>query len=174
MLFMSKERQNNTGGLPASVIPELVGDQPMFPQSIFYEVKAVTGNLTLGTSNWQILGLLDVANTFPTMDAGPHPPPVVYFITTSNTIVSPAVMAQGTAPMWNVAVWQQSVLYDANGGSNPNLTLGAANCLSPPSLCMASALTLPHPGPPVSTLTAPTTPSSALIVPGDPDPAEVD
>jgi hypothetical protein len=76
--------------------------------------------------------------------------------------------------MFNVAVWQQKVLYDANGGNNPNLTLGTATCLSPPNLCMASVLTNPHPGPPVSPLTSPTTPPSALVVPGDPDPAEVD
>ena len=187
-LFLSTERQqkntlNGHGGLPASVIPEFIGNQTYtvagvsatFDESIFFEVKAVTGALTPGTSNWQIIGLLDAVNTQITKPAGPHPPPVVYFITTSNTTVSTGVITQAT--MWNVAVWQQPVLYDANGGSNPNLTLGTATCLNAPSapaLCMASALALAHPGPQVSTLTAPTTPSSSLIVPGDPDPAEID
>ncbi len=48
-----------------------------FNNSLFYEVKAVTGNLTLGTSNWQILGLLDVATSFPTVPPPPaaHAPP---------------------------------------------------------------------------------------------------
>jgi hypothetical protein len=74
--------------------------------------------------------------------------------------------------MLGVAVWQQQVLYDANGGTNPNLSLGPAVCLTP-TLCTPSApipvTTAPGPWP-VSPLTFPTTPPSALIVPGDPDP----
>jgi hypothetical protein len=179
--FMSPRRKSNTGGLPASVIPEFVGNQTMFPQSVLYEVKAVTGALTPGTSNWQILGLLDVANTQITKPAGPHPAPAVFFITTGNTTVSSGVVAQatmpaqGTMPMWSVAVWQQQVLYDANGGSNPNLTLGPPTCLTT-TLCAppAAVPSIPNPGPPVSPLTSPTTPPSTLLVPGDPDPPEVD
>jgi hypothetical protein len=188
--FMSMARQKKTGGLPASVIPEFVGDQTYtvagmsatFTNSVYYEVKAVTGALTPGTSNWQILGLLDVANTFPTKPAGTHPPPAVFFVTTGNTTVSttgttavPGVVAQATA--WGVAVWQQQVLYDANGGSNPNLTLGPPVCLTPTLCSMSSAapVAVPtNPGPPVSPLTSPTTPPSTLLVPGDPDPPEVD
>jgi hypothetical protein len=178
--FMSMARQKKTGGLPASVIPEFVGNQTMFPQSVLYEVKAVTGALTPGTSNWQILGLLDVANNLNTVDAGTRPAPAVFFITTGNTTVSttgttasPGVVAQATA--WGVAVWQQQVLYDANGGSNPNLTLGQPACLTL-NLCTSSApVAVPtNPGPPVSPLTSPTTPPSTLLVPGDPDPPEVD
>jgi hypothetical protein len=178
--FMSMERQqqntmNGHGGLPASVIPEFVGNQTMFPQSVFYEVKAVTGALTPGTSNWQIVGLLDAVNTQITKPAGQHPAPTVFFITTGNTTVSSGVLATYATP-WGVAVWQQTVLYDANGGSNPNLTLGPATCLSPPALCTPSApVAVPtNPGPPVSPLTSPTTPPSTLLVPGDPDPPEVD
>jgi hypothetical protein len=173
MLFMSMARMTANNGLPASVIPEFVGDQTMFPKSVLYEVKAVTGALTLGTSNWQVLGLLDVANNLNTVDAGPHLPPAVFFITTGNTTVSTGVVTKATAPMWNVALWQQQVLYDANGGSNPNLTLDTPVCLTP-NLCTSPAPAIPNPGPPVSPLTFPTTPPSALIVPGDPDPAEVD
>jgi hypothetical protein len=182
-LFMSQARKKSTGGLPASVIPEFVGDQTYtvagmsatFPQSVLYEVKAVTAPLTLGTSNWQILGLLDVANNLNAMDAGTRPAPAVFFITTGNTTVSTGVLTQATMSMWSVAVWQQKVLYDANGGSNPNLTLGPPDCLTP-NLCTSSApVAVPKsPGPPISPLTSPTTPPSNLLVPGDPDPPEVD
>ncbi len=165
---------NSKGGLPASVIPEFVGDQPMFPQSIFYEVKAVTGNLTPGTSNWQILGLLDVANTQITKPAGPHPPPAVFFITTGNTTVSSGVVNYGN--MWNVAVWRQDVLYDANSATpnNPNLTLGMATCLNKQLYAQPAWANLGQGAWPVIPLTSPTTPPSTLLVPGDPDPAEVD
>jgi hypothetical protein len=46
-----------------------------FNQSVFFEVKAVTGALTLGTSKSQILGLLDVAQ-IANLNAPPqmHPP----------------------------------------------------------------------------------------------------
>jgi hypothetical protein len=179
--FMSMERQNNTGGLPASVIPEFVGDQTYmvagmsatFDKSVFYEVKAVTGALTPGTSNWQIVGLLDVARSVQPVPAGQHP--AVFFITTGNTTVSSGVLTQATMPMWNVAVWQQQVLYDANGGSNPNLTLGPPACLTPGLCASAAPVAVPtNPGPPVSPLTSPTTPPSTLLVPGDPDAPEVD
>jgi hypothetical protein len=182
MSFMSMERMTANAGLPASVIPEFVGDQTQFPQSVRYEVKAVTGALTPGTSNWQILGLLDVANTRNTVDAGTHPAPAVFFITTGNTTVSTSVLTKAQATGWSVAIWQQKVLYDANMydansvTNNPNLSLGDATCLTP-NLCTQPA---PFPVPtapapwPVSPLTSPTTPPSALIVPGDPDPAEVD
>jgi hypothetical protein len=96
-----------------------------FPLSLFVEVKAVNGTLTLGTSQYQILGLLDGVNTWPTVPAGPHAPPAVLFITTSNTGISQKpqqVVDQATT--WDVAVWQQIVYYDANGGTNPNLSLG--------------------------------------------------
>ena len=78
MLIPSQERKNMTGGLPGSVIPEFVADQtgtwvslPMnvntvyFAKSAFFEVKAVTAPITPSTSNWQILGLLDGARTWP-------------------------------------------------------------------------------------------------------------
>jgi hypothetical protein len=163
--IFSQQRANNTGGLPKSVIPEQVFDQPAFtfspagggsvtwlkfPQSVFFEVKAVTGNLTPGTSQWQILGLLDVATSFPMVpDAGSHAPPAVFFTTTSNTIVTQPVVDQGT--MWGVGVWQQKVYYDANGGTNPNLSLGdpmspIPTCLNPRLYPPMSYTIWPSPG----------------------------
>jgi hypothetical protein len=132
-LIPSPRRKNqnlNKGGLPASVVPEQVLDQSSFmtwvefPLSLFVEVKAVNGTLTLGTSQYQILGLLDVA-TLAQAPAGPHAPPAVFFITTSNTAISMTpLQVVDQATTWGVAVWQQIVYYDANGGTNPNLSLG--------------------------------------------------
>jgi hypothetical protein len=180
MSFTSQERKNMTGGLPASVIPEYVQDQfilnppsmLVFPKSVFYEVKAVTNPITPGTSNWQILGLLDVARqAMP--PAGLHAPPAVIFITTGSTTVSTGVMTQ--ANTWKVAVWQVETFYDANSANpnNPNLSLGQPQCLN--LGVYASNAVKPIKGPWTATpLTSPTTPSTTLVVPGDPDPAEVD
>jgi hypothetical protein len=128
------------GGLPQSVIPEKVLNQTSltfpsqtwvdFPNSIFFEVKAVTNPLTLGTSQWQILGLLDGVDTWPTVPAMPHAPPAVFFTTTSNTIVTQPVVDQGST--WKVGVWQAKVFYDANSANptNPNLSIQKAVCLN--------------------------------------------
>jgi hypothetical protein len=105
---------------------------------VFFEVKAVNGTLVPSTSKWQILGLLDIATSFPTVPSGPHAPPAVIFTTTWNTAVSttgttsvPGVVAQATA--WRVAVWQEMVYYDSNSATpnNPDLHLGKAVCLNP-------------------------------------------
>jgi hypothetical protein len=161
-LIDSPARQAKTGGLPGSVIPEQVLDQPAFspagwvkfPQSEFVEVKAVNGSLTLGTSQWQILGLLNVAQIASPPDAGMHAPPAVFFITTSNTTISTTPQqVKDQATMWNVAVWQQIVYYDANGGTNPNLSVGNPTnpnptCLDPAVYGSVSSYTIwPGPGP---------------------------
>jgi len=178
----SAARAKNTNGLPASVIPEYVDDQvkvtlttaaPLtvtwdyFPKSMFYEVKAKNGTLTPGTSQWQILGLLDVATSFPTAPTTAHAPPLVFFTTTSNTTVStkgtstsPGVVAQATT--WGVAVWQQIVEYDANSSTpnNPNLRLGPTTCLNDSVYQNVPAVDLtwvdPLAGWPVNPLTWPT------------------
>jgi hypothetical protein len=152
-LIPSPRRQTQNaskGGLPASVIPEQVLDQPAFmtwakfPQSLFIEVKAVNSTLTLGYSRYQILGLLDGVNTWSQMpDAGTHAPPAVFFITTSNTAISQSpqqVVDQAT--MWKVAVWQQIVYYDANGGTNPNLSVG--NPMAPDATCLNPSVYSPY------------------------------
>jgi hypothetical protein len=182
MSFMSQARKTKTGGLPASVIPEYVTFQYIlnppsmlvFPKSVFYEVKAVTNPITLGTSNWQTYGLLDVARqAMP--PGGLKAAPAVIFITTGSTTVSTGVVAQANDPMWNVAIWQVETYYDANSPnpSNPNLSLGKPQCLNPG--VYGGTLLKPITGSwPASQLTSPTTPSAMLVVPGDPDPAEVD
>jgi hypothetical protein len=187
--FMSQARQKaNNNGLPASVIPEFVGDQSTtqvdilawkiktvtFPQSAFFEVKAVTAPITLATSKSQILGLLDVAITKTTPPAGPHPPPLVLFITTGGTTVAPDVVAQGIA--WKVAVWQQTASYNANSANanDPDLRLEKATCLTPSLYGSLSSYQVNPGATSVSVLTSPTTDPMDLVVPSDPDPAEVD
>jgi hypothetical protein len=193
-LRKAKNTINGHGGLPASVIPEYVDSQvkftlsapltltwDFFPNSLFYEVKAVTGNLTLGTSNWQILGLLDVATSFPTVPAaGSHAPPAVIFTTTSNTNVTQDVIAQGE--MSGVGVWQQKVFYDAGSATpnNPLLHLEQAACLTPSLYPPPVSLTTFYwldplaswPDDPLTWVTVPE--QASVVVPGDPDPAEVD
>jgi hypothetical protein len=147
-----------------------------FPNSLLYEVKAVTGNLTPGKNQWQILGLLDAANTWPAVPPSAHAPPAVIFTTTSNTIISSGVLTD--AMMWSVGVWQRMVEYDANSATpnNPLLRIGASTCLTP-SLYPTLSLTWLDPGLPWPTnpLTWPTVPEQdSVVVPGDPDPAEVD
>jgi hypothetical protein len=192
MPIFSQQRQNKTGGLPASVIPEYVSDQvtftlsaPLtltwtyFPNSLFYEVKAVNGNLTPGTSQWQLLGLLDVATSFPTVPSTAHAPPAVIFTTTSNTIVSQGLIAE--ALMLKVAVWQQVVEYDANSATpnNPALHLGTATNLTPslyPTLPTVDFYWLdPGVAWPNNPLTWPTdAEQDSVDVPGDPDSPAVD
>ena len=102
-----------------------------FPSSLFFEVKAVTNPLTLGTSQYQILGLIDGVNTWPTVPAAPHAPPAVFFTTTSNTTVTQPVVDKAT--VWKVAVWQAKVFYDANSANpaNPTLSIQDVDCLNP-------------------------------------------
>jgi len=150
------KNMNKPGGLPKSVIPEQVLDQTALtfgsltwvdsPASIFFEVKAVTNPLTLGTSQWQLLGLLDGVSTWPTVPAGPHAPPAVFFTTTSNTIVTQPMVDQGTT--WKVAVWQAKVFYDANSANptNPNLSVQKAVCLNPAVYPPVNYVIWPNPG----------------------------
>jgi hypothetical protein len=170
------------------VIPEFVGDQTgtqisipsmgmstvYFNQSVFFEVKAVASPLSESTSKWQILGLLDVARSFPTVPTQPHPPPAVYFTTTDNTAVSPGVVTKATG--WTVAVWQRTVLYDANSANpnNPDLSLGPEKCLNPTLYAgwMASWI-VPGPFPSHPLTWATLEEQASVVVPGDPDPAEV-
>jgi hypothetical protein len=182
--FMSLLRKNaNNGGLPASVIPESVqdlgwwwvlGSRPDFEQSSFFEVKAVTGMLTLGTSQYQILGLIDVASQSPAgIFTQPNvAPPVVVFTTTSNTTISAAVGVRATA--LGVGVFQEIVSYDANTNpDNPDLYIEEPQAINP-DLYLPYTVGAPWVSWPHSPLTSPKTPATALIVQYDPDPAEVD
>ena len=96
------------------------------------------------TSQYQILGLLDVANTLPTVpDAGGRTlRPSWIFITTANTVVSSTVVT--TATGWSVAVWQQIGLLRRATAPTPTTLSSAskhATCLNP-SLYAALAVVL--------------------------------
>jgi hypothetical protein len=177
--FTSQLRKNRTGGLPASVIPEFVGNlNTWFPaqgwsfptNNMFFEVKAVTGVLTLSTSNWQILGLIDVASGSFAADAGAHPPAALVFTTTGNTNLDIMMLQQAT--QLGVAVWQQIVMEDTNSDpNNPDLYIDQV--LPANQDVYNGAVPLPMHQPwRHSPLTSPTSPP--MPVPGDPDPPEVD
>ena len=104
-----------------------------------------------------------------------HPPPAVYFTTTANTVVSAGVLA--TATVWNVGVWQRKVYYDAHSANanDPDLYLGAEECLTPGLYAGWMGYWI-APGPrPHHPLTWTTEQEQAsVVVPEDPDPAEVD
>ncbi len=183
--FLSPARQvanKANGGLPASVIPEYVAALSLvvdgtlvdiWPQSKFYEVKAVTGALVLSSSRSQILGLIDVLASSPVAVATePYaPPPQLVFTTTGNTTISPTVFTYATQR--GVAVWQQVVFSDFNPPGDPDLYLGPAVPLNPQVYGTATLPVLPSGWAP-SKLTSPTTPPTNLLVPGDPDPPDVD
>jgi hypothetical protein len=192
--FMSPLRQQQNNGLPASVIPEYVAGLndwwpaqawPAFPESLLFEVKAVTGVIAQSTSLWQILGLIDVASRSPAgvsnqptppatacVSTGHpnQPPPAIVFTTTGNTNLDLTMLQKATRLC--VAIWQQIVMYDANTDpNNPDLYIDQA--LPANQAVYGAAVPLPmHPAWPHSPLTSPTSPP--VPVPGDPDPPEVD
>jgi hypothetical protein len=186
MSFLSPERQTknaSNGGLPASVIPEYVSDLALFfwgglspsvlPDSELWEVKAVTGTLTLASSRWQILGLIDVASRSPAgmSTKGKHPPPTVVFTITGNTLLSDNVLTEAT--LSDVAIWVQVVFEDATtpDDPDPDLYIGQLEPANPE--VYGSGVPIPSPASGAhSKLLSPTTPP--MQVPGDPDPPEVD
>ncbi len=137
-------------------------------------MKAVGGALTPSYSRYQILGLLDVArmSAAGTSTLPKHPPPVVVFSTTANTTVAPSTLVQAT--QWGVAVWQETVAYDATDPTdqNPDLCFGR---VVPMNQDVYPAGGTPQPQQLVtscSKLSSPTT--QPVLVPGDPDPPTVD
>jgi hypothetical protein len=112
-----------TGRVPQWVVPDGVGDalggfrDPALIEegevrarvdSLFVEVKAVKGTITLNHSNWQILGLIDVAANSPASGSrGPGRPfPTIVFVTTSDTEIGRDVLTEATAR--GVSIWQQT------------------------------------------------------------------
>ncbi len=183
-LFFSPARAAATGGLPASVIPEAVrpitkyqlkaGFIPWpttYPDSSFYEVKAVRGVIGLGHSRSQILGLIDVASRSSAgVATGAHRPrPIVTFITTGDTVIGPDVIAEATKR--GVAVWQAVVTEDPSASTtNPTLSIGPFIPLNPLVYAPGVAVPIVKPQLP-GTITSPTLPP--VVVPHDPDPTEV-
>jgi hypothetical protein len=111
------------GRIPAWVVPDAVSDamggfrNPALSEegevrarvdSLFIEVKAVNGTITLEHSNWQILGLIEVAaKSAASGSRGPGRPfPTIVFVTTSNTQIGLDVLREATER--GVSVWQQT------------------------------------------------------------------
>jgi hypothetical protein len=183
MSFFSPQRKDYTGGLPASVIPEYVSplylvffgqwSPQILAESEFWEVKAVTGTMTLSYSQYQLVGLIDVATMSPAglSNEPKHPPPAVVFTTTGNTFVGDDVKAKATAN--SVALWQEPVLFDDTNPDDPNpdLYIGDLEPLNPniyQGTVLPQWITMgAH-----SKLTSPKV--QAVLVPGDPDPPVVE
>lgn len=142
--FPSEERSAATGGRFQNVVPDGVltlvfrspgqPDRP-FPESVFYEVKAVGGTLYSSSpfdpvtreGTYQILGFLDALENSPSGVAGVGVPAIL-FLTTADTRISFIVKAD--AFFKRVAVWQ-SIACETTGPSDSNLQLGEAEPLNP-------------------------------------------
>jgi hypothetical protein len=179
-----KAANSKNGGLPAAVIPDYVTDLKVvidgsgaftFPMSFFGEVKAVAGYLPPSYSQYQILGLVDVArlsaagaSTLPN-----HPPPELVFTTTGNTKMS--VLTLGLANSWGVAIWQQIVYEDPVTPDDPNPDLCIDRAIPqnegvyPPGVTVGT-----HRVNPTCTKLKSAPPNWATLIPGDPDPPMVD
>jgi hypothetical protein len=84
--------------------------------SVFVEVKAIRGALTMSHSVHQISGLIDVAaNSIAArmMDLD-RPTPAVIFITTQDTSISPSLLTEATGR--GVAIWQ-AVVFELRGST---------------------------------------------------------
>jgi hypothetical protein len=143
-----------------------------FPNSAFGEVKAVTGNLTLGYSYSQILGLIDVARLAPVTSAPVTfgPPPVLEFITTGNTGIPGPTIQKAT--IWGVLLFQQMV-YEVPvmaDDPNPDLCLGAKRPLN--AWIFPGQIKASGPAWSCTKLTSPP-PDWVTLIPGDPDPPTV-
>jgi hypothetical protein len=144
------------------------------PDSVFVEVKAVKGNITLSHNYHQIAGLIDLAANSPAgrIGAPEQPAPAVVFITTGDTVISPITVEE--ASRLGVALWQ-TVAFELSRSTtvNPRFGLGPVVPLNP-SIYRPS---WPEPLPPGPTdvpfplqrgrLSSPT------LVVDDPDPPEV-
>lgn len=106
--FWSYERLLKTNRIVATVIPDatLPGydeAKRLFPLTGYVEVKAVNGVLTLGSSRWQITGLIDITSEVPSQTSYP-PPSQLVFVTTANTGIGTDVKNQATAS--KIALYQ--------------------------------------------------------------------
>jgi hypothetical protein len=134
--FASPEREAKTGGKLKNVVPDgvlsLVFNPPFFPpevyeDSVFYEVKALSGGLLPPSyDEYQILGFLDALSRSDAGVAGSVP--AIIFLTTADVRqISAATVAEATFK--NVGVWH-SIGCEIPGNLN-NLQLGQASLRNP-------------------------------------------
>lgn len=103
-------RANRTNGARTQVIPDMIGDiiveqwygTVRYADSAFFEMKAVKGKIYLSSSQYQIFGLIDVAeNSDARLDGWVVP---IYFTTTGNTSIYEDVALQ--ASQRGIAIFQ--------------------------------------------------------------------
>jgi hypothetical protein len=139
--------------------------------SVFVEVKAIKGALTVSHSAHQLSGLIDVAaNSVAARLADPQrPTPAVIFITTSDTSISPSLLTE--ARERGVAIWQ-AVVFELRGSTvnQPRFGIGPVVPRNPEVYGQSWPQPLP-PGP--TDVPFPLREPPALPAPGDPDPPEV-
>lgn len=186
-LFLSPVRQQRTltSAVPRThVMPDAVGPVLYIPRlgdpfsgpprtyanSLFIEVKAVRGVIGLSHSNHQIAGFIDVlANSPAGQSTGPSSmPPTLLFVTTSDTIIGPDVLAEATRR--GVGIWQATIYETNNPASGgTQLQIGPAIPLNPWVYTSRQIVPIPPGFSQPGTLMPSTTSGSPL----DPDPAEV-
>jgi hypothetical protein len=122
------DRNTSNGGLPNKVVPdahtaaiyvkeETGGLQPTYIPLGGYictEVKAVDGPIRLSSNRWQVLGELEVLSQAKAELNNPLVPsnvrPVLFFITTSNTIIDQSIIDEANSR--GIMVWQSKATYD--------------------------------------------------------------
>ena len=136
-LFPSPARAAATGGAIGNVQPDGVlplvfvnfpaGPTETYPDSVFYEVKALKGDLLPPSyQKYQILGFIDALSNSPAKTAGKIP--AIIFLTSADIKqISNATVAQ--ASLRGVAVWH-AIGCEIPGSFN-QLQLGAASLRNP-------------------------------------------
>ncbi|HLK99676.1 MAG TPA: hypothetical protein VK539_03790 [Myxococcaceae bacterium] len=144
-----------------------------YPESLYFEVKAVKGTVTLSHSRHQVRGLIDVAAGSPAAFATSTRAlrPILTFITTGNTRIGADVIAEATKR--GVALWQAVVMEDlGTSPMNPVLSIGPFVPLNrmvyPPGTTLNTITAPPRTGPLVSSVI------TLIVDPSDPDPPEVE
>jgi RHS repeat-associated protein len=186
-LGLTENFQVFTSPAAPRVVPEAVAPISMayfggsvaawYPNSSFYEIKAVNRVLTLSYRKGQIRGLIEAAaNSAAGRATTPHaPPPRVTFITTGDTKIGSDIIAEATAR--GVAIWHGVVLEEAGAPvSGPTLLgVGAIFPLNPQVYELrappgAGNVTLPEPPWLLTGTLAPPTGATSLM---HPDPVEL-
>jgi len=135
--FASPEREAKTGGklknvVPDGVLPLVIQNLPLgspliYDESVFYEVKALSGGLLPPSyDDYQILGFLDALSRSDAADAGRIP--AIIFLTTAD-VREISTKTRFEASTKRVGVWH-AIGCEVLGSFN-NLQLGQASLRNP-------------------------------------------
>jgi hypothetical protein len=130
-------RPDAVGGAVTIVWGQLIGAYGV-PQavnvadSVFVEVKAIRGALTLSHSSHQITGFIDIAANSPAalMPGPERPTPAIVFMTAGSTVIASTVLEAATQQ--RVAIWQ-TLVFELSGSTtaNPRFGFGPVVPLNP-------------------------------------------